>query len=60
MESRQAKVMIGKSGGTAGKGAMNCRMSLPTTWVKEMGINEEDRSVIISFDGEKIVIEKQQ
>ena len=58
METRQAKIQIGNSGGTAGKNAMNCRVSLPTKWIKEMGINEENRNITISFDGEKIVIEK--
>lgn len=58
MEIRQGKVQIGKSGGTAGKNAMNCRISLPTTWVKELGIDEENRNITISFDGEKIIIEK--
>lgn len=57
-ESRNYKIAIGKSGGTASKGAKNYRLSLPTNWMKEMGITEEDRNVKISFDGNKITIEK--
>lgn len=57
-ESRNYKIAIGKPGGTAGRGAKNYRISLPTSWMKEMGITEEDRNVKISFDGNKITIEK--
>lgn len=57
-ESRNCKITIGKPGGTASKGAKNYRLSLPTNWIKEMGITEEDRNVKITFDGERIAIEK--
>lgn len=58
METRQGKIQIGKAGGTAGGSAMNCRVSIPTAWIKEIGINEDDRSVILTFDGENIIIRK--
>ena len=57
-ESRNCKITIGKPGGPASKGAKNYRLSLPTNWIKEMGITEEDRNVKITFDGNKITIEK--
>lgn len=57
-ESRNCKITIGKPGETASKGAKNCRLSLPTNWMKKMGITEEDRNVKITFDGERIIIEK--
>lgn len=58
MEEKRARVIFNKSGGTAGKGGITNRITIPTTWVKEMGITEEQREVNISFDGEKIMIEK--
>lgn len=58
MEEKRARVIFNKSGGTAGSGGITNRITIPTTWVKEMGITEEQREVNISFDGEKIIIEK--
>lgn len=58
MEEKRARVIFNKSGGTAGSGGITNRITIPTTWVKEMGITEEKREVNISFDGEKIIIEK--
>lgn len=58
MEEKRARVIFNKSGGTAGKGGITNRITIPTTWIKEMGITEEQREVNISFDGEKIIIKK--
>ena len=56
----QAKrnVMIAKAGGTAGKNSKLYRLSLPAGMVKELGVTEEDRAVILSCEDGKIVIEK--
>lgn len=58
MEEKRARVIFNKSGGTAGKGGITNRITIPTKWIKEMGITEEQREVNISFDGEKIIIKK--
>lgn len=58
MQKKIAKVIFNRSGGTAGRGGITNRITIPTTWIKEMGITEEQREVNISFDGEKIIIEK--
>lgn len=58
MEERVAKMIFNKPGGTAGKGAYTTRVTIPSSWAKAMGITNEERSVKISFDGEKVVIEK--
>ena len=58
MEEKRARVIFNKSGGTAGKGGITNRITIPTKWIKEMGITEEQREVNISFDGDKIMIEK--
>ncbi len=56
MERRQGKIIIHASGGTAGKGANTYKLTLPSVWVKEMGINESDREVELFFDGSTITI----
>ena len=55
---KMAKVIFNKSGGTAGKGGTTNRITIPTTWIREMGITEESRSVIIEFNGNTITIKK--
>ena len=58
MERRHGKIIIHASGGTAGKGANTYKLTLPSIWMKEMGINEFDREVELSFDGNAITIAK--
>lgn len=58
MERRQGKIIIHASGGTAGKGANTYKLTLPSAWMKEMGINEFDREVELSFDGSTITVTK--
>lgn len=56
MEQRITKVSIGLAGGTAAKGAKTYKITLPTTWMKEMGIDENQREMELSFDGERITL----
>ena len=58
MERRQGKVIIHASGGTAGKGSNTYKLTLPSAWVKEMGINELNREVELYFDGNTITVAK--
>ena len=58
MERRQGRIIIHASGGTAGKGANTYKLTLPSSWMKEMGISEFDREVELSFDGNAITIAK--
>lgn len=58
-ESRTRNIIISKAGGTAGAESKNYKISLPAPWIAEMGITEDNRKVTISFDGEKITIEKE-
>lgn len=60
MECRQGKVIIHASGGTASKGANTYKLTLPSAWMKEIGIDECDREVDLSFDGSAITITKRQ
>lgn len=59
VEERKAKILFNKSGGTAsGENAITYRVTLPSTWVKNMNITKDDRNVKLSFDDTKIVIQK--
>lgn len=58
MENRKAKILFNKSGGTASKRGTTNRVTLPTLWIKEMGITFEDRNVLLTFDGQQIIIRK--
>lgn len=58
MQQKTVRVIFNKSGGTASKGGVTNRVTIPTTWIREMGITEENRDVTIQFDGEKITIRK--
>ena len=58
MEERQAKVSFNKSGGTAKGTAITNRVTLPTSWIKEMGITEDNREIKLVIENNKIIIEK--
>ena len=58
MEEKTAKVIFNKSGGTASKGGITNRITVPTSWIKDMGITPENREVKLFFDGEKIIVKK--
>lgn len=60
MEERTLRVIFYKSGGGSGKNTTGTRISLPKTWMTELGITEENREVILTFDGDKITIQKKQ
>ena len=48
------KITINKSDNRA----INGRLNIPIKLLKEMGINEKDREVIINLEGNKLIIEK--
>ena len=54
MERRIAKLIVGKAGGTAGRDSNTYKVSLPSTWVAELGLAE--CKMEIAFDGERIII----
>ena len=56
MEKRIVNVIIQAPGGTAAKNANTYKISLPSSWVKEMGISKNDRQVELKFDGTSITI----
>lgn len=58
MEQRQLKVSCCKAGGNASKNALSYKLTLPVAWIKEMGIDSENREITATFDSDKIIIEK--
>lgn len=56
METRILNISFGKSG----KGSVSCKLSVPTKWVKEMELTEEDREVEVMFDNNIITIKKRE
>lgn len=57
-EQRRARVMINKVGGNASKNAVGYKVSIPTVWASALQLTPESRGIIMTFDGEKIIIEK--
>lgn len=58
IQARKANILINKAGGTAGPEGKTYRVALPAVWVKQLGITEEDREVLLQFDGECITIHR--
>ena len=58
MEKRLGNIIIQTPGGTAAKGSSTYKVSLPSSWIKELGIAAENRQVELSFDGKTITISK--
>jgi hypothetical protein len=48
-----------KSGGKRG-GSSIFRATLPTSWIREMGLSEETRNIKLFFDGEQIIIKNNE
>ena len=56
-KERVLKVSFNKIGGTARNGII-ARVTIPISWIKELGITEEDREIIAKLEDNKIIIEK--
>ena len=55
MENRTTKISAYSSGGTASVGSKSYRASLPSNWIKELGLDKDTTAELI-FDGKSIVI----
>lgn len=58
MEERKAKILINRTGGNAGAHSKGYRVALPSAWMKSLGITENDREVLLQFDGECITLRR--
>lgn len=58
MEERELRVIFSKDG----RGATNTKITLPVKWIRSMGINPENREVILQYDeeNEQIIIKKKK
>lgn len=54
MKRRNLKLIINKDG----HGTINYKISLPKSWIDKMNLKDNDRNVVVSFDNNKIIIEK--
>ena len=52
----ERNIIMGKAGGTAGKNSVNYKISLPAEM--DLGVTQEDKAVLVSFNDGKIIIEK--
>lgn len=52
MEERKLKVIFGKSG----SGSISPRISLPMSWIKDMGLSQEKREVKVEYDENQKII----
>lgn len=60
IEERLLKIQSKKASGNASKAARSYSLSLPTMWVKQLGLDTEDnRTLKVVFDGENIILKKQ-
>lgn len=55
-EERNLKISFTKSG----SGSESTRISLPITWVRELGIDKDNREVIAIIEDGKIIISKKK
>ena len=58
LDKRLGNIIIQTPGGTAAKGSSTYKVSLPSSWIKELGIAAEKRQVELCFDGKTITISK--
>ena len=56
MEKRKANILFNKNG----KGFLTTRITLPVPWIKDMGLSQDDREVVIEYDDDKITIKKEK
>ena len=57
-EVRKARMLMGSPGGNAGKGASYYRVGIPPIWAQMMGVSSDDRDLLLTFDGKRVIIEK--
>jgi len=60
METRLGKITAGKAGGTASSGSKTYKLTMPSAWVAAMGLAGDGGRVVLSFDGETIIIRPEQ
>lgn len=60
MEEKRKKITMNNSGKTSTNNRVTQYiLGIPTTWANKIGVTKEDRDIFISFDENKIIIEKE-
>lgn len=57
-DTRTAKVVWSQGTGNSSKNSYSTSLYIPITWLRELGLSENYRDVIMEFDGEEIIIKK--
>lgn len=57
-EIRKTLLNITKAYGNASANSIKSRVTIPASWAKKMGFTKEDRVVKMTFDGKRIILEK--
>ena len=58
MEKRELRVTFCKVGGNSGKNTKKTIMTIPISWIKLMGMSEQERTFEAVFDGSQIILKK--
>lgn len=59
-ETRNANMIIAKTGGNASQNAYNCKVSIPKIWADKLGISPDNKSLTLEFNGDSIIIRKRE
>lgn len=60
MQYRKGKLIVNNSGGTSSKQSKTYKVCLPNSWVKELGLSENNRELELRFDGKSIIISQKE
>lgn len=55
---KTAKVVWAKGTGNSSKNSYSTSLYIPIGWLRELGLSEDYRDVVMEFDGEEIIIKK--
>lgn len=58
METKVKNLIVNRPGGTASKNAYQYKINFPKDWIEDMGCSINDKEVRMTFDGDRIIIEK--
>ena len=59
-EDRELNVMFNKSGGNTSKNSYSPKVSIPKSWLDDMGVTLDERGIIASYEDKKITIKKEE
>ena len=54
METRKMNVIFTRGG----SGSITTKLAIPKSWMDKIGVTQEDREVVLEFDGERILVRK--